>query len=259
MTRRAAHLALALIAVVLLAAQPRDVKAASPFADWAAVFVAGDWHAHSGAPTEVFDNARRDAALAFQRAGFDPANMRQFSVRPERYPQIKPLPATGKDISEELVRLAAKAPGGCLVYFTSHGSPPGLQLGKGMFSPAAMAGVVGKACAERPTVVIVSACYSGVFLPALAGPNRMVLTAARRDRSSFGCTESDKYPYFDACLLDSLPNAADFIDLGRRARACVDKREAAEGLTPPSEPQTQIGGALRPILPFYGFERAAAR
>ena len=258
MTRSAAHLALALILAALLAGQPRGVQAASPFADWAAVFVAGDWHAHSGGPTEAFDNARRDAAVAFQRAGFEAANIRQFSVRPERYPQAKPLPSTGADISTELERLTAKAPGGCLVYFTSHGAPPGVLLGKGLFSPASMAGMVGKACGERPTVVIISACYSGVFLPALAGTNRMVLTAARRDRSSFGCTESDKYPYYDACLLESLPAAVDFIDLGRRARACVDKREAAEGLTPPSEPQTQIGGALRPILPFYAFEHATA-
>ena len=29
----------------------------------------------------------------------------------------------------------------------------------------------------------------------------MVLTAARPDRTSFGCGEADKYPYFDDCFL----------------------------------------------------------
>ncbi|MBV9903036.1 MAG: peptidase C13, partial [Alphaproteobacteria bacterium] len=29
---------------------------AAGFSDWAAIVVAGDWHSHSGAPSEVFDN-----------------------------------------------------------------------------------------------------------------------------------------------------------------------------------------------------------
>ena len=63
----------------------RAGRAASPFGDWAAVVVAGDWHAHSGGPSEAFDNARRDVAQALSAPGFAPANLRQFSVRPERY------------------------------------------------------------------------------------------------------------------------------------------------------------------------------
>ena len=37
--------------------------AASPFADWAAIVVSGDFHAaHTNNPTETFDNARRDVS-----------------------------------------------------------------------------------------------------------------------------------------------------------------------------------------------------
>ena len=54
--------------------------AAGAFANWAAIVVAGDWHAHSGAPSEVFDNARRDLAKALVAAGFSPDHVRQFSV-----------------------------------------------------------------------------------------------------------------------------------------------------------------------------------
>ena len=43
------------------------------------------WHAHSGGPSEAFDNARYDVSQALQRVGFAPQNLRQFSVRPERY------------------------------------------------------------------------------------------------------------------------------------------------------------------------------
>ena len=54
----------------------------SPFSSWAAVIVAGDWRAHSGGPSEVFDNARRDLTKGFIAAGVSPTNISQFSVRP---------------------------------------------------------------------------------------------------------------------------------------------------------------------------------
>jgi hypothetical protein len=113
--------------------------------------------------------------------------------------------------------------------------------------------MIDNACGKKPTVVVISACYSGVFVPRLAGPNRMVLTAARPDRSSFGCGESDTYPYFDACVLESLPKVKDWPALGRAAQACVATRERAEGLTPPSEPQMSIGGEMALTLPLLGF------
>jgi hypothetical protein len=97
--------------------------------------------------------------------------------------------------------------------------------------------MIDTACTGRPTVVIISACFSGVFVPALKGPDRMILTAARRDRSSFGCGESDRYPFFDDCMLRVWPSAADFSALGPLVTACVAAREAEVGARPPSQPQ----------------------
>src|SRR5581483_5772884 len=64
---------------------PGSVRAAG-FADWAAIVVAGDWHSHSGAPSEVFDNGRRDIAAALTKIGFAPAGMVQFSARSDQHP-----------------------------------------------------------------------------------------------------------------------------------------------------------------------------
>lgn len=253
--RRLSRLLSCALAALALAHASTAAAAPSPFADWAAVFVAGDFHAHDNSPSEVFDNARRDAAAAFTAAGFAPENIRQFSVRPARYPEAKPLRANLGAIDGELSRLAARARGGCLVYLTSHGAPQGFLMNDDIISPTAMARMIGGACGSRPTVVVVSACFSGVFIPALAAPNRLVMTAARPDRTSFGCTEDDKYPYFDACLLQSLPRAADFGALPALTRACVAAREKAEKLEPPSEPQTFVGGAIGPTLMLYPFER----
>jgi hypothetical protein len=79
---------------------------AGSFSDWAAIVVAGDWHAHSGGPTEAFDNARRDVAAQLPAMGFSPANIRQFSTRPERYPDTRPMRADLAPIYDTLSELA---------------------------------------------------------------------------------------------------------------------------------------------------------
>jgi hypothetical protein len=104
-------------------------------------------------------------------------------------------------------------------------------------------------------VVILSACFSGVFIPAVSDSNRAVFTAARPDRTSFGCSESDKYPYYDDCILSSFPKSDDFVALANSAKACVAAREIATGAKPPSEPQISVGAGLRPMLPFYTFNK----
>jgi hypothetical protein len=231
--------------------------AASPFADWAAVVVAGDFHAHSGKPTEAFDNARRDVSAALISAGFRPQNLREFSVRPARY-KDHPDKSSIENIYDGLSEAAAHAQGGCLVYFSSHGGPSGVVVDQTLLTPGVLETMLDQACGERPTVAVISACFSGVFVPALAGNNRMVLTAARPDRSSFGCGESDRYPYFDDCFLTDFPKAHDFPQLGRMVQACVAAREVETHMSPPSEPQLWIGPQLAPLLPLYALPQTGA-
>jgi hypothetical protein len=228
-------------------------------ADWAVVVVAGDWHAHSGGPSEAFDNARRDVTQALEHAGFAAANVRQFSVRPERYKDAGLDKSDLNTIFNSMVDLTGKATGGCLVYFSSHGAPQGVVVDQQILPPPVLAGMLDRTCGTRPTVVVISACFSGVFVPALASANRMVLTAARPDRSSFGCGEADKYPYFDECFLSSISDAKTFPALGVAVQTCVATREVKEGMKPPSEPQLFIGGALRPLLPFYALASGPPR
>lgn len=237
----------ALIAALAATLAPLGpVRAGLPFSGWAAVVVAGDDEAaHEDTPTKAFDNARRDVAAAFERRGFEAANLAQFTLRPDLYPTDHAERSDLKPIASRLRALAARAPAGCLVYLTSHGSPDGVVIDNRIVRPRAIAAMVGRACGERPTAVIVSACFSGVFLPRLAGPDRFVLTAARRDRSSFGCSEDDRYPFFDGCLIAQLPKARDFIDLAGRVRRCVAEREDAEGMRPRSQPQVFVGREFR--------------
>jgi len=235
----------------LAAAGPAGAQ--SRFADWSAVVVAGDSEGAGGGQTEAFDNARRDVSEALVRAGFERKNLRQFSVHPETHPDTQPEKSDLEAIYGAMSDLSAQAAGGCLMYFTSHGAPQGVVVGDRILAPAILAGMLDLTCGKRPTVVVISACYSGVFVKPLAGANRMVLTAARADRTSFGCGEADRYPYFDDCVLQSMPTVRDFLELAPAVRTCVAAREKAEGMRPPSDPQLSIGGELRPILPFYPF------
>jgi hypothetical protein len=223
------------------------------------VVVAGDWHAHSGGPSEAFDNARRDVAHALEEAGFQPANLRQYSVRPERYRDTRPGKSDLRAIYADLADLTSRTAAGCLFYLSSHGSPEGAVVDEEILPPRILDAMLDRTCGARPTVVVISACFSGVFVPTLARPNRMVLTAARPDRSSFGCGEADKYPYFDDCFLQSMTGAHDFPGLGRAVQACVAAREVETGAKPASEPQLFVGGALKPILPLLAFSKAQAR
>jgi hypothetical protein len=213
---------------------------AADFSKWAVLIVSGDNHAHSGNPSAVFDNARHDLATAFARIGFSPANIAQFAVSLDPAAQHSGNSA----IANTLWDLSSRAPDGCLIYFTSHGTPDGIVIDQRILEPEKLGMIVGNACGSKPSVIVMSACYSGQFVRTLRGDNRMVLTAARSDRTSFGCGELDHYTFFDDCFLRAMPMAGDFPSLGGLVQQCVAEREQQMRATPPSEPQLDIGAKV---------------
>ena len=235
-----------LLLIAILLALPTTARAGqATFGNWAAAVVAGDWRGSNGLRIDAFDNARRDLAQALIGVGFVRANVREFSTDERQGVQ----PATLDDLSKSWFELTRQAPAGCLLYVTSHGTPGRIVMGKREVRPRDIDVMLDFTCANRPTVVVLSACYSGSFIPTLAGPNRLVLTAARADRSSFGCGAGFDYPVFDACVLKALPKAADFAALAASARSCVAAREMAEKLVPPSEPQMSVGEGMTKLVP----------
>jgi hypothetical protein len=211
--------------------------AANQFSNWAVLVVAGDNRAHSGKPSQVFDNGRRDLVKAFTGIGFAPANVEQFSLNPG--PAAHPTDFGA--IANTFWDLSSRAPGGCLIYFTSHGTPDGIVVADKVVNPPTMAAMVNNVCGSKPSVIVISSCFSGQFVPALAGDNRIVITAARADRTSFGCGEMNQYTFFDDCFLRAMPLASDFAAVGDLVRECVAVREQQMNATPPSEPQVAIG------------------
>jgi hypothetical protein len=231
------------------AAQTRPTG--SRFNNWTSLIVSADWRDGRGAPIDAFDNARKDLAVAFAAAGFPRDTMLDYSLRPD-----SGRTTSASALVDGLYERAARGTAGCLLYFTSHGSPTSMVFGDAApMTPDMMANIVRRACGARPTVVIVSACFSGIFVEGLKAPNRMVLTAASRTRSSFGCGAGERYPWFDGCVLETLPNAADFLALAAGARACVARKEQEFGVEAPSEPQLFVGSEMQLRLPTLRFSR----
>ncbi|MEA2755072.1 MAG: hypothetical protein QOJ54_1361 [Aliidongia sp.] len=219
------------------------VRAAPPAAPpIAAVLAAGD----SSIP--AFDNAIDYLRDLLQERSVVGNSTRLLSAQRQR-PATEELSA----LPTLAARIQASKPaagGSCLIYLTSHGSrEQGLWLSASRtgLSPADLDRALDIGCGAAPTVVIVSACYSGQFAAApMTRPNRIVLTAARADRTSFGCGAGFTYTYFDECLIGALPNAADWHEVYARAQGCVTQRERETGAVP-SEPQAYFGEAVREL------------
>jgi Peptidase C13 family len=134
---------------------------------------------------------------------------------------------------------------------TSHGSPDGLAIKAGRLTqtltPSDLAEMLGRT-GVRHKVVVISACYSGVFIPRLANPDVMVITAADADHSSFGCMDKAKWTYFgDAFFNVALRHSESLTRAFLDARALVRKRELRERFEP-SNPLMAGGANVQPLL-----------
>jgi Peptidase C13 family len=207
---------------------------------WQVVLAAGD----DAEP--VFDNATHEMSRRLVAAGIPPGNIHRFSAStPELATGAEP--ATAEFLLRRIAGLPARPGDQCLIFLTSHGERgSGVWLARSnrALTPDELARALSSGCAAVPTVVIVSTCYSGSFAAGkMAKPNRVILTAARRDRPSFGCQAHRIYNFFDECLLGVLPQAATWHSVSDGADRCVRRMEHALGVQP-SEPQAYFGGTV---------------
>ncbi len=99
-----------------------------------------------------------------------------------------------------------------------------------------------------PAVIVVSACFSGSFIDDIEAPDRLVITAARGDRSSFGCRDGAEWTEFGQSFFDrALRIEPDPRKAFPLAVEDVARKEAADGLTP-SLPQISEGAEIGAVL-----------
>ena len=139
-----------------------------------------------------------------------------------------------------------------ILFLTSHGSEDGLEIQNGSLPLAQLAPAdLGEAldtAGIRYRVIIVSACYAGIFLEALKNDTTAVITAADAAHTSFGCEEDRDLTWFgEAFLKDALPQAPSLEAAFRRASALIAQREDADKQGH-SNPQLFMGEGIRKKL-----------
>ncbi len=140
-----------------------------------------------------------------------------------------------------------------VLYTTSHGLPLGLAYhygdkGYGILSPQTLATALEDLGIER-RILILSACFSGVFVPELSNEEGAVLTAAAAQRSSFGCQpENDWTFYGDALINRAMRQPVSLTEAARAAGRTVAGWETDQRLLA-SLPQTAIGARVSEWLP----------
>ncbi len=152
-----------------------------------------------------------------------------------------------------------------MVYLASHGSRqhvlevalPPLQLAP-LTGPALRGLLDGAGIKWR--IVVVSACYSGGFIDALADDHTLVLTASDADRTSFGCgNRSDATFFGEALFQHGLARSDSLLAAFEAARERVVEREKAGKFAPPSNPQIFVGPAMADKLKELDRGNAARR
>jgi len=224
--------------------RPAPPRAPGKPAAWKAVLIAGDDQ------ERAFDDAVDAMAAKLHRfgvAGEDIAILKASAQGADA--------ATGINIRQAFADLHPGPRDGCFVYITSHGAPGrGLVMrrARAFLSPTGLGFMLGGSCGNRPTVVIASGCYSGIFATQapMPAPNRMILTAARDDRPSFGCNANLDYTFFDKCILDNLERGMDWRVVMDKTRACVSGNEWDLHVNAPSEPQLSIGATTAGLRAF---------
>lgn len=143
-----------------------------------------------------------------------------------------------------------------LVYLTSHGSKDHkfiLQLGNlplTQITPRELDSALIDSGIKHQ-IIIVSACYSGGFIEPLRNDHRLIITAARKDRTSFGCgADSDITWFGKAFWADAMNEHNDFEQAFMQAKNDIAGWETKADYTA-SEPQISMGKEMQAHLQLW--------
>lgn len=140
-----------------------------------------------------------------------------------------------------------------VLFITSHGANgivsvdlPGYPFNQ--ITPSSLANSLDQAFIKN-RVLIISACHSGSFIPELAGPNTLIMTAASADRTSFGCANGRDWTYFgDALFNHAFREETSFIQAFAKADSLIKSWEFWRIFLKPSQPQISVGLEIAAVL-----------
>jgi hypothetical protein len=139
-----------------------------------------------------------------------------------------------------------------VLFITTHGSKellsvsfPGFALNQ--VTPENLSQAF-KESGIKNKVLIISACYSGSFIPPLKSDDTLIMTAASADKTSFGCSNEREWTYFgDALFNHALRKTRSLPQAFEEALDLIKEWETKEGIAP-SEPQISMGASISRVL-----------
>ena len=212
------------------------------------------WYLGLGMQGESWsENDVVEAADRLQRVapGFDVMPMlfsNRIAALPVRYPAV-----AGRSVEAAVASIAERVGPDdvVLVYASTHGAPGLLGRGaNGQQLPPVGVEELQRWLAPlqgHETVLVLSACFAGSFIPALKREDRIIFTAARADRTSFGCQAGAEHTVFGEALLQALAPDESLHAIVDRTRASVTAREHEMGVSDPSLPQVFVGRDVRDL------------
>ena len=198
-------------------------------------------------PDPVFDREAREAGRVLSQR-FDAAGRTIVLAGDEGSDQADG-PGSPPNLSLALARAAElmdRKEDVLILYSTSHGSPhAGLSYRDAarqsfVVRPAELAAMFADRGIEN-RLIILQACFSGQFVPALAAPHTVVATAASATRTSFGCSAGNDWTFFGHALINLAMRQPDsFVRQFRRAFVAINGWETKQGVDS-SNPQLSVG------------------
>ena len=225
----------------------------SAHAAWHAIMVSGDDSIRN------FDNSRDALGELFVAKGLAAENQHhlnsQFSLETKPPADQATLQALALSFTQLNIRPEQDA---CLFYVSSHGKQgDGVYMKRvhdGQLTPAQLNTALNWTCGTAPTVVMVSACYSGQFIQPLRADNRIIMTAASAQRPSFGCSEAQEYTFWDGCVIDNFERSSTWENLYTNVKQCIAQKEQQLGY-PASQPQAYFGKNMRGLTLDFSASR----
>jgi hypothetical protein len=154
-------------------------------------------------------------------------------------------PATLAVALARIAELMDKDEDAIILYTTSHGAPVGLYYndgdsGYGLISPNRLAAMLDQ-LGVRNRLLILNACFAGIFVPRLRSDSAAIVTAASANRTSFGCVAENDWTFFgDALINHALRGPQSLASAFAQASGLITGWEA-QYQAPPSQPQISIG------------------
>lgn len=131
------------------------------------------------------------------------------------------------------------------LFLTGHGKKDlGLSINYGPQQQVILPPNLLKSALEKSNVkwkvIVVSACFSGIYVDALENEHTLVMTASNAMQPSFGCSNTADFTYFgEAYFKNQLTTNASFIDAFEQAKVEITAKEKKFNLQH-SKPQIKV-------------------